>query len=325
MKHSMISTPEPIAISLPTPFAVGAVNVYLLKTEPVTIIDAGTLLPEAWEAFEAGLKSHGFAVSDIQRVILTHHHLDHVGLLPGILERVRAEVWAHPDNELHYALTYSLDGGYRWFFRDLMHEMGVPQDITEQLIDRRKSLAPLIAPYPVDKTFTDGGAAGSFTTYFVPGHSATDTLLVDQKAGITFTGDHILERVSPNPLLRRPVEGQPRPKSLLEYRDSLRRTHSLCLGRCYPGHGAPFDDHRRVVEGIVSQHRRRRRRLLELATQEGMTPYAFSKALYSRQQMGDTFMCLSVTVGHLEALAESGQMILEVRDGIIHYQLAEPA
>ena len=323
MDDPMIPPYEPIAIPLPTPFPVGPINVYLLKSDPVTLIDAGALLPEAWQVFESALKEHGLAVGDIQRVFLTHHHLDHVGLLPGILEINRAEVWAHPDNALHYALTYSFDDGYRRFFRDLMFEMGVPQDHTETIIDRRKNIQPLIAPYPVDITFTDGGTAGPFTTYFVPGHSATDTLLLDHKAGITFTGDHILERVNPNPILRRPIEGQERPKSLLEYRDSLRRTHGLCLGRCYPGHGEPFDDHRRVVEGIVSQHRRRRRRLTELASPEGMTPYAFSKALYPRQKIGDTFMCLSVTVGHLEALADTDRMILERRDGIIHYRLPE--
>ena len=66
-----------ISISLPTPFYIGAVNVYLIKEDPITLIDTGPKTKEAIDALRTGLRSAGLAVSDIRRIVLTHAHEDH--------------------------------------------------------------------------------------------------------------------------------------------------------------------------------------------------------------------------------------------------------
>ena len=72
-------------IEIPTPFAVGPVNVYLLEGDYLTLVDTGALTEEAWEALNQGIKEIGYEVKDIKQVVLTHHHVDHCGML----ERVR--------------------------------------------------------------------------------------------------------------------------------------------------------------------------------------------------------------------------------------------
>ena len=68
-------------IVLPTPFAVGDVNVYLVKGEELSLIDAGPQTEEAKQVLDRNLSELGYSISDIDQVVLTHHHPDHAGML----------------------------------------------------------------------------------------------------------------------------------------------------------------------------------------------------------------------------------------------------
>ena len=65
-----------VPISLPTPFYIGPVNVYLIAEDPLTIIDTGPKTKEAIDALRAGLRKAGYLVSDLRRIVLTHAHED---------------------------------------------------------------------------------------------------------------------------------------------------------------------------------------------------------------------------------------------------------
>src|SRR5712692_5715410 len=85
-----------IPISLPTPFYIGPVNVYLIAEDPITIIDTGPKTKEAVEALRAGWRAEGFLVSDIRRIVLTHAHEDHCRLARSLRDEAKnAEVLIH--------------------------------------------------------------------------------------------------------------------------------------------------------------------------------------------------------------------------------------
>ena len=71
---------------------VGSVNAWLLRGEPLTLIDTGPGNNDALAALEAGLRARGVRLEDIELVIGTHHHLDHVGLTATIQRRAGAGV-----------------------------------------------------------------------------------------------------------------------------------------------------------------------------------------------------------------------------------------
>src|SRR5438874_8491448 len=83
-------------LPLRTPFAVGTVNAYLIEGGALTLVDTGPATEEAWADLEAGLAGRGYRVADIQRVLLTHGHVDHWGQAGRIAVASGAEVWAHP-------------------------------------------------------------------------------------------------------------------------------------------------------------------------------------------------------------------------------------
>ena len=81
-------------IPVPTPFAVGRVNCYLVDDDPLTLVDTGPNSGTSLTELEAGLAVHGRRVEDLERIVLTHQHIDHIGLAQILADRSGAEVCA---------------------------------------------------------------------------------------------------------------------------------------------------------------------------------------------------------------------------------------
>jgi glyoxylase-like metal-dependent hydrolase (beta-lactamase superfamily II) len=74
-------------LALPTPFAVGRVNTYLIEDEPLTLIDVGPNSGETLYALERGLAEHRRRVEDLELIVISHQHMDHFGLVHVLAER----------------------------------------------------------------------------------------------------------------------------------------------------------------------------------------------------------------------------------------------
>ncbi len=81
-------------IAVPTPFAVGRVNCYLLTGEPLTLVDTGLNSGTSLDYLERALTEIGVRIEDLELIVLTHQHMDHEGLLEILARRSGAEVAA---------------------------------------------------------------------------------------------------------------------------------------------------------------------------------------------------------------------------------------
>ncbi|HYY58430.1 MAG TPA: MBL fold metallo-hydrolase, partial [Pyrinomonadaceae bacterium] len=118
-----------IPISVPTPFYVGPVNVYLIAEDPLTLIDTGPKTKEAIEALREGLRRARFRVADVRRIVLTHAHEDHCGLARSLRDEAKdAEVLVHAWETGHRAarLEYAEH-------RELLVRAGVPSEDIKSL------------------------------------------------------------------------------------------------------------------------------------------------------------------------------------------------
>src|SRR4051812_37007147 len=237
-----------IAVDINLPLAhVGSVNAWLLRGDPLTLIDTGPRDDAALCALERGLRREGLRIEDIELVLVTHHHIDHVGLAATIQRRSGA-VLAALDRVADYVERYPLELEQdRRFSRALMTHHGVPDGVVADNEAFWAYLRSRSEDTPVDLRLADGAKirAGGRTLRLVwrPGHSTTDTLLVDDREGVAFAGAHLLATIPPNTEIYAAARAEDgRGRSRVRYLDSLRRTARMPLTRLLTGHGAPITD-----------------------------------------------------------------------------------
>ena len=143
----------------------------------------------------------------------------------------------------------------------------------------------------------------------MPGHTPGLLCLHDRSHRILFSDDHLLERVSPNPLIELGPDGSDgffRP--LVAYLDSLARTRALEVDLVLPGHGPPFGRHREVIDTLRAFYARRQERFLEALQAGPLTPFEIASALFKQLRPGDAFLVLSEVIANLEVLEERGKV-----------------
>ncbi len=309
-----------VQISLPTHWPVGPVNVFLVKRDPPILIDTGLHTDESYEILTEGFAEHGITINDLGAIIVTHGHRDHMGLLGQLLRESNADSYGHPQVRTLGHDTDKHPKERKEFFLGILDEFGVPAETKEEANSLYERFRTFSEPFELSHVLEDGDQALGYTAYHVPGHSPSDTLLVDHEAGLSFVGDHILASTNPNPLLQRPESGQERPKALVQYQASLARSRELDLGICLPGHGTPFDDHVAVIDRILSRQGRREMLVKKLLKEGRRTPYQISRKLFPDLPIQNIHLGLSIAVGHLEVMEEAGEVKRFYTEGVLHFE-----
>lgn len=86
-------------IMVPTPRSLRTFNFYLLQEAgSLTLIDAGVNSEECWRAFLTTMAVNQFAIQDLDRIILTHSHQDHIGIINRITFNHDIPIYAHHES-----------------------------------------------------------------------------------------------------------------------------------------------------------------------------------------------------------------------------------
>ena len=120
-------------LRIPTPFAVGRVNCYLLEDDPLTLIDTGPNSGKALDELQRQLAEHGHAIEDLELIILTHQRIDHLGLVEILVEHSGAEV-AAIDVAVRRMANFGEDAeADDEFAAGLMLRHGIPENVVYAL------------------------------------------------------------------------------------------------------------------------------------------------------------------------------------------------
>ncbi|MGH2915517.1 MAG: MBL fold metallo-hydrolase [Solirubrobacteraceae bacterium] len=303
-------------IAVPTPFLVGRVNCYLIEDDPLTLVDTGPNSGKSLDELERALGELGHRVEDLQLIAITHQHMDHVGLLEILARRSGAEVAA-----LDLLVPY---------LRDFAAAATADDELAMRIMGRHGVPAELvIALGAVGAAFRAFGSSGrvtlplgdgesltlrdrTLTALHRPGHSPSDTVLWDEERRILLAGDHLLARISSNPLLSRPLDGTPadgpRPHALLAYIASLKRTRELPAQLVLGGHGPPIADHVALIDERLKMHERRARKLLGMLSDGPLTAYELATQMWGNVAVTQAFLTISEVLGHLDLLLADGRV-----------------
>lgn len=338
--------PQIHQITMPTPWTrMPSVAAYLVECSPLTLVDTGLDDPVSFAALEAGLDALGHAPRDIERVALTHYHVDHLGGVAA-LRRAGAdfEVWAHCD-ALEAIEGFRVEHSEDMAGMEaLLREYGAPDDVLAEFVAHRRarlaSQPAWAAATPVDRVLQDGDAIAfkdlSLEVIHAPGHTAGHLLFLGRRTGTLLSGDTIMSGAIPHtenyyldglPDPADPLRRRPRFKGLAAYRQTLKSMRRLPIKTILPGYGGVVRAPDRAIRNALLFYDVRIQRIersLRSVTAMGhsVTAYEIWRGMYPnddvRTEMRDKLLTV---IGAIDVLEGDGLCVTRRReDGVLVHQ-----
>lgn len=305
-------------LPIPTPFAVGRVNTYVVEDDPLTLVDTGPNSGKALDELERGLHALGHRIEDLGLIVVTHQHIDHEGLVDILARRSGADVAAL--DRLGAWLA-----GYRQrmdeddeFAAQLMRRHGIAEDMVTVLRSVSAAFRAWGAAATVTRPLRDGDVLElrdrRLKVLHRPGHSPTDTVFYDAERREMLGGDHLIKHISSNPLITRDDE-----HALLSYMRSLSATREMDVDTIWAGHGEPVTGHAELIDQRFRMHERRAEKIHDLVGAEPLTAHQIASKMWGNVAVTQAFLTLSEVLGHLDLLRERRAVESVEEDGVVRF------
>jgi glyoxylase-like metal-dependent hydrolase (beta-lactamase superfamily II) len=314
------------------------VQVYLIDDDPLTLVDTGVRSAESRAALEAAFEELGRSLDEVERIVLTHYHGDHLGQAETIRRLgSNVEVWAHED-ELSMIEGFSEERNER-IVEDssLFREYGVDASVLEAqeawLRERLRTAPVLCEATRVDRVLRDRDVLPfkdvELAVLHAPGHTAGHLLLHEPESGALITGDHVMGGAVPSTAnyfvdaLPEPGDSlhrRPRFSGLPFYLDSLRGLRRLDCRVILPAHGGILERPQRAIDDALLfydvriQRIERGLRNLAAMSQE-VTAWELWKALFPKADpVREMRNRMGMVIGALDVLEAQGACITSRRE-----------
>jgi glyoxylase-like metal-dependent hydrolase (beta-lactamase superfamily II) len=304
-------------LTIPTPFLVGPVHVYLICGDSLTLVDTGPLTEEGRAALESQINHLGYELDEIEQVILTHHHPDHVGLAGLFKSAVLIghrylQPWLRKDEDFFLR--------YKKFFVEFYQCHGLPSQEIEKALRSSQAYMSFIEKTELDVIVEHGdpvpGLPG-WEVIEVPGHAQNHIMINKMQDQTAIGADVLLSSISSNAILEAPMEeGGERPKTLLQYRKSLQLVQELEVKLLMPGHGEIITDVGQLIDKRLQGHLTRASVIKQLLANDSLSAREISFQLFKDKHSKQPELTFSETFGHLDLLLEKGEIkIKKEEDG----------
>lgn len=298
-------------ITLPTPFYVGPVNVYVVRQDPITLIDIGPNTEEAFEGLKKGLHELGLKLESIERVIVSHGHSDHCGLASRVQQISGCKIYVHSWEADFVAnrLDYNEHRG-------LLRRAGVPEDVIDSFEKGYSSISPYSGGRFEFETVEDEDEfifeKESLRVVHTPGHTPGSICLMREGNRELMAADTVIKHITPNPLLNcDPIDRRRRFPSLSEYLCSVSRIKEMAPTHIHCGHGHPVTDYGEHFHNLLKHTRERQARLLQLLPKKGATAWEMSLLLFPNARGEQRYLAVSEAQAHLDMAVADGKLSME--------------
>jgi len=311
-------------VPVPVPFAEagGPANVYVIEEDGggLSLFDAGIGTREGRDALLAGFRALGRSLGEVRRIFVSHGHIDHYGYARAAQEESGAPVFAHARD--HDKLTGRDRTAQRLdLYAAYLDRLGAPRELLGHVRVHWQDIGRMARPVEHVEPLAEGTrlrfARFSAEVLHLPGHTPGLVCLWAAEQGVLFSDDHLLERVSPNPLLDLEGRSEPTHRALVEYVRSARRARELPARLIAPGHGEPFSGHVGIIDRLLAFYEKRQARLLDLLAEGEQTPAQLAPRVFPQARPSQLYLTLSEVMGNLEVLEERGRVRREERKGRI--------
>ncbi len=303
-----------------------SVNSYLIEDdERPLIIDVGFSHPDCERALRKGLSFFDLTFEDVD-ILFTHSHPDHTGCLERIYSE-KMRLFAHMHSFMEARTRTAIQSRTYLPLVNAIYEDAqsrrqhhVRQSLSSELI-------PLREDYPLTyikegKTLKRG--VYRFRVVETPGHDLTHICLYDQERRLLVSGDHVLERITPN-ISSFFLETD----DLQDFLDSLDKVRDLDVDLVLPGHGNAFSGLARRVDELKAHHDRRLSEMKSIV-KEGhhdliaITAHARWKyPNWHSWTVQQKFFSLGETLAHLVHAVHLGALKMTIEGAAVEFDLAD--
>lgn len=304
---------------VPIPFKLRDINLYLVKDDAgCLLIDTGTNTPATVETLTRSLTQLGVTFADLRYVIITHFHSDHAGLAGMIQQQSEAQIVMHTDSE-RFLGRWSDELGHGPVYMapdEFFLQHGLPQASMQVFRSMRQRFRTLTLPFTITRQVRDGETfqvgGKEWQVVFTPGHAVGHICVYCPQLNLAFTGDHMLQRITPNISIqsdRHPLNLPERYNPLRDYLVSLEKTRRMGFTLGLPSHGRLITDPQGRVDELLAHHDSRLQVMLDAIRESPKTAFAVAQHAFPRRhEPFDHWLMLGETLAHLELLETRGQI-----------------
>jgi len=314
--------PGVFRIPVPVPYPLEFVNCYLLKGEGYALIDTALDTNEAKATLIGALAEMGLRLSDLDEVVITHHHPDHYGL-SGLIEAlgVAVRMLDVEYQKVHWHWTHF--EAWKQVSLSMFESHGMDAEARADLVGEMAATRALVHPPAHPATFADGDrieiAGMAFSVLWTPGHADGHAVFLREADGVLIAGDQLLERITPNIGLWAMGRSNP----LQDFMESLKKVEALGARLALVGHYGPLirDVSGRVRE-LLAHHQQRLERVIGILRPCPLNAWEVSWLLFPspKLSLAQRRFAWAETLAHLEYLRSAGT-VMRVAGEPISYAL----
>lgn len=300
---------EIIPIVVPAKGSLKTINFYLVRSgQSLILIDAGLNNQPCWEALLQTLKENDLTVEDLNAIILTHHHFDHVGLVNRIVEKHPIPVYSSPlsiprlKRDRHF-LEMRVQ-----FFEKLYREAGCGP-MGEKRVKELQNAIETNKDHAIQADITEitGLSFLQFKVIDVPGHAHDHIALQDEDRNWMFAGDVLIKHISSNALVEPDFKGNRLP-TLVQQRDSLLKISELNPTTVFSGHGDVIENPQQIIGKRIERMDDKAMKILQLIQSGQTTPNDIAISYYQKTYEEQFHLVMSEIIGYLDYL-EANQAV----------------
>lgn len=307
-------------IPAPLPFKSPAwVNTYVVETQDgLLMLDCGTDWKQGRDAIRDGFKRLGLEETAVHTLVVSHLHLDHVGMSARLVREWGCRFVMH-ERAATLVDRYNDTPGYIERITRVAKSHGVPTEvIATAAAVHRPDYMPLIDQPDhllIDGQQIDLGAGRSLEVVHTPGHAPAHICLRDTRTGIFFSGDHVLPRISPVIMYEEDLGD-----AVGDYIGSLQKLLKIGIGLTYPAHGTIIEQGDERTRQLLLHHDRRLLDMAELVREADTTAWeVMVRSFRSNLDPAQTRLAFLETLSHLEHLRLIGRIQDDDREGVVVY------
>lgn len=305
-----------------------ALNSYLVKgKERNLLIDTGFNRQECKEAMDKAIRDIGVTMENTD-ILVTHIHGDHSGLA-GYLARPNTKVYS---GDYCAQVLMGKESGIKGYYKDLVNQSGLARmGISPDDPSIHPGFKFASESIPEVTVLRDGDVikVGNYNLQCIEtsGHAPDHICLYEPQRKILFSGDHILNKITPN----NTIWGAPwaiEYNYLDAYLKNLDKIAALEIKLVFPGHRNVFTDCKQRIEELKLHHYKRLENILDIIGNEKMNgaevaskmKWDLSIKKWDEFPPNHKFFATGEALSHLTYLVLEGVLIKELHDGVVYYR-----